>query len=162
MGNRWLAVALSASIALNLAVVGFYMYERVAVSRRHFPPPLPGMGPEMREHVRRMRTELEPRLDSLREQLAATRTGLMDLVREPGADGRKADSLLGEIGRIEQQMNRLAFEHARRLMDSLPPEARQRLLERLEERGGPGDRHWPRQRDHGPGPHGHGPNGPGM
>jgi Spy/CpxP family protein refolding chaperone len=114
----------------------------------------------MRELMHRMHDRMQPRMDTLREELMATRIGLMELVREPMPDGR-ADSLLQEIGRIEQEMNRLAFEHARQLIESLPPEARERFLERLEQRGGPGDRPWPRHWGRRPGPHGPGRAHPG-
>lgn len=157
MNNRWLAVALVGSIALNVGVVGFYIYERLTMPA---PPPMPEMGPEGRRHVKRMRTMFEPRMDSLREELATVRGGLMRLVQEPAVDRQKADSLLAEIGRVEQQMNRLAFEHACQLCESLPPEARKRFFERLEKGGihgrRPGMRHWGRR----PGPPGPGPECP--
>ena len=159
MQNRWLFAALIASIALNVGVVGFYIYERASMAPP--PPPLPGMGPAGREHMRRMRTMFEPRMDSLREELMSTRLGLMKLVREPQVEQNKADSLLREIGRIEQQMNRLAFENARRLVDSLPPDMRQRFFERLEQGGGPGGRPWSHRRGHMQGQHGPGPGFPG-
>jgi hypothetical protein len=100
-------------------------------------------------------------MDSLREELMVTRTGLMKLVQEPEVDRQKADSLLAEIGRLEQQMNRLAFDHACQLCESLPLDARKRFFERLEQGGGrghrPGMRRWGRH--HGP-PPGPGPEGP--
>ena len=41
MQNRWLFAALIASIALNVGVVGFYIYERASMAPP--PPPLPGL-----------------------------------------------------------------------------------------------------------------------
>ncbi len=157
MSGKWLTVALIGSIALNLAVVGSYIFER---ARRPVPPPPPDFvcgRPELHGVVRRMRLRMEPAMDTLREELMATRRGLMELVRRPDRAG-EAESLLARIGMLEQQLNRLAFEHARQLMESLPPEAQERLLERLEMRCGP-DRQqhrrfkrWPRAP--GPGRHG--------
>ncbi len=158
MSGRWLAVALVGSIALNLAVVGFYIFER---TRQPLPPPPPEFvrgRPELHGLVRRMRMRMEPAMDTLREELMATRRGLMELVRRPDRAG-EAESLLARIGSLEQQLNRLAFENARQLMESLPPEARERFLERLETRCGPdgcprprhqGSRRWMRE----PGPPG--------
>jgi hypothetical protein len=148
MPSRWLVVALVGSIALNLAVVGFYIFER---TRRPLPPPPPEFvrgRPELHGLVRRMRMRMEPAMDTLREELMATRHGLMELVRRPERFN-EAESLLARIGTLEQQLNRLAFENARQLMESLPPEARERFLEKLETRCGPDGCPEPRPRGFG-------------
>ncbi|MBM3322346.1 hypothetical protein FJY69_02545 [candidate division WOR-3 bacterium] len=145
MSGKWLTVALVGSIALNLAVVGSYIFER---NRPPMAPPPPDFAcgrPELHGVVRRMRMRMEPAMDTLREELMATRRGLMELVRRPDPSS-EAESLLARIGMLEQQLNRLAFEHARQLMESLPPEAQERLLERLETRCGPDGRPGPRHR----------------
>ena len=158
MQNRWLVAGLVASIALNLAVVGFYIYERAALRPR---PPLPPFAGPMHGPMHRMRMRMEPRMDSLGRELMAARVGLMAMVREGRTDSVRAESLFARIGGIEQQMNRLAFENARQLLESLPPEARQRFIERLEKRGGPGSRPGPRHWRRGRGPDDAEPEGPG-
>uniref|UniRef100_A0A7C4CDC5 Periplasmic heavy metal sensor n=1 Tax=candidate division WOR-3 bacterium TaxID=2052148 RepID=A0A7C4CDC5_UNCW3 len=132
MQSRWLVVVVVASLALNVAVVGTYLFER---SRLRPPgPPLPGMRPALVRELRELRREFEPRMDTLRERARLAREGLMELALQAKPDMARADSLLAEISRSETAMNRLAFEHARRVGNRLPEGGRAAFLRRLRER----------------------------
>lgn len=132
MQPRWLVVVVIASLALNVAVVGTYLFERFRL--RPPGPPLPGMKPAIVSELRELRREFEPRLDSLRGQAHRAREGLMRLALQAKPDMARVDSLLLEISRSETAMNRLAFEHVRRISSRLPENGREAFFRRLRER----------------------------
>lgn len=131
MQPRWLVVVVVASLALNVAVVGTYLFERFRL--RPPGPPLPGMKPAVIRELRELRRDFEPRLDTLREQAHRAREGLMALAMQAKPDMARVDSLLVEISRSETAMNRLAFEHARRISSRLPENGREAFFRRLRE-----------------------------
>lgn len=132
MQPRWLVVVVIASLALNVAVVGTYIFERARL--RPPGPPLRGMRPAVVKELRELRREFQPRLDMLREQAHQAREGLMMLAMQSRPDMARVDSLLIEISRSETAMNRLAFEHARRISSRLPESGREAFFRRLRER----------------------------
>ncbi|MBM3314865.1 periplasmic heavy metal sensor [candidate division WOR-3 bacterium] len=136
MRQKWLVVVVVASLALNLAVVASFLFLRLREPGHGRHRPVPGLGPEEVRGLRRLRKEFHPRMDSLRGRALDARTALMRYAGDVNPDPRVIDSLLGEIGRAEAGMNRLAFEHARRIVEQLPPEARDTFLRRLEEHRG--------------------------
>lgn len=143
MNQRWLVVIVIASLALNLAVVGSFLFVRLRAPR--FPPPferpLPGMTGEQLSSLRQLRQEYRPKMDSLRGQAEAARDSLTALAAESSPRPQRVDSLLAAIGRHEMAMNRLAYEHARRIAERLPPGLRAGFFQRLREhRRGPGPR----------------------
>ncbi|MEO0085258.1 MAG: hypothetical protein ABIK37_01365 [candidate division WOR-3 bacterium] len=131
MQPRWLVVVVLASLALNVAVVGTYLVERL---RMRPPVPPPVLRPELRRELAEMRREFQPRLDTLRERALRAREGLMALAMQSKPDMARVNSLLEEISRSETAMNRLAFEHARRISSRLPEAGREAFFRRLRER----------------------------
>lgn len=131
MQPRWLVVVVIASLALNVAVVGTYLFERIRM-RPPLPPPM--LKPGLRRELGELRREFQPRLDTLREQAHRAREGLMALAMQSKPDMARVDSLLMEISRSETAMNRLAFEHARRISSRLPEAGREAFFRRLRER----------------------------
>ncbi|MEO0074275.1 MAG: hypothetical protein ABIK43_06430 [candidate division WOR-3 bacterium] len=133
MRQRWLVVVAVASLALNLTVVGSFLFFQLREPR---PPsvPLPGIGRRELEQLDRMRREYSPRRDSLRDRLFRTRSALLQLAAETSPSMPEVESLLDEIGRIEAELARLSFEHARRIGLELPAAARGEFFRRLQER----------------------------
>jgi hypothetical protein len=136
MRSKWMLIVVVASLALNAAVVGSYLFMRLREPRPPVPPtepPLPGLAPALLGDLRQLRQEFRPQMDALRERARALRFGLMQAAQQPQPDPRLVDSLLLEVGRVETEVNRLTFEHARRIAERLPPEAREVFFRRLAE-----------------------------
>jgi len=129
MHPRWLVVVVIASLALNAAVVSTYLFERFRLRRPG--PPLPGMKPAVVRELRELRREFRPRMDALRGQALQAREGLMHLAMQPEPDPARVESLLLEVSRSETALNRLAFEHARRISARLPEAGRAAFSRRL-------------------------------
>lgn len=143
MTSRWLVVAVVASLALNVAVVAGFFLAR----QRRLPPPLPGMRPEEMRAMMELRQEFDPAMDELRQKLHKARCELFQLAADT-VPQPQAESLLQVIGNIRVEMNRLAYEHLRRVMSRLAPEARLEVLRRINAGMEPGCR-----RDFDPNPH---------
>ncbi len=135
-GTKWLIVALAASLALNMAVVGAFICHQVAASKLRRPV-WHGMNPELVNDIRSVRQRFEPRMDSLHREMKMVRRELLLLLREPEPDPKEVDLRLAQAARIQEEMNRLAFESAQLLGARLPPDRRARMFRRFERQFGP-------------------------
>jgi hypothetical protein len=148
MRGRWLVVIAAASLALNAAVVGTFLYQRYAGHGRHNRPRIPGLDPRIVAQVRQIREENAPALDSLMEQMMPIRIALADLAGSPQLDAAKLDSLCTEMGRIHVEIERHVFTMSRRVLDVLPAEMKEHYIEMI--KTGPGrDAHQRQGRMHG-------------
>jgi hypothetical protein len=131
MRGRWLVVIAVASLALNVAVVGTFLYQRYSGHGRHHPPRIPGLNPQVVAQVRQIREENAPALESLMEQTMPIRTALAELAGSAQSDAGKADSLCTELGRIHVQIEKNMFAMTRRVLEVLPAEMKEHYLEML-------------------------------
>lgn len=143
MKSIWLVAALVASLVLNVAAIGAFVYLRLARQRPRFAL-LKEMRPEHRREILALRNEFESRVDSLRRELDQAQHELAMLLR-PEADPTKAGVLIDRIGAIHGELTRTAFDYTRLMGERLPPKAQERLFRGFE-------RHYGRPEPPRPGP----------
>jgi hypothetical protein len=161
MRGRWLAVIAVASLILNLAVVGSFVFLRVRhpMGARH---PLRGFRPEMRRVADSVLVQARPQMDSLMQANERLRAALADEIAGTELDERRFDSLCSEVGVLHGRMTALAYRNARRIAAALPEAERKQFIVNLWQGMGPGMPRGMRGRMHGPGPGFPPPPGPGM
>lgn len=148
MRARWLVLIVVASLALNVAVVGSYVFfqlrghPRRAEQFRH-------LKPELRGRVEKVMRESAPEMERLMGEEDAVRMAMADELERPQVDEGRLDSLARESGRVHTQMAMLAYHNARRIIEMLPQDERGRFLENM--RHGMGRRMHRMMREHGPG-----------
>jgi len=132
MKGKWLVVTvLVASVTLNLAAFGAFLYKRIDCPEQE-EPILHEVRPEAKERVQLLHLELKPQMDSLRDEMRMARYRLSRLLRQTEPDPDDVELRLEEIAVIQKGLNRLAFENARRVGAELPPYQRMRLYQRFE------------------------------
>lgn len=142
MKGKWMLIFLVASVTLNLAAVGTFLFNRVIQARRQqiFSPRLRG-GAKAR--VTALFEQMEPQMDSIRGVYWDARRQLGILGFEENPAPHVVDSLLNVIAESHKEMNRLVFETAQRLEAEYPVERRETIRRRLIEM-------WEGRRERGP------------
>jgi len=149
MRARWLVLIVVASLALNVAVVGSYVFFQLR-GHEGRPEQFRHLRPELRGQVERVMRESGPEMERLMGQEDSVRMAMADELERPQVDERRLDSLARESGRVHSQMALLAYHNARRIVEMLPADERGRFLRNM--RHGMGRRM--RRMMHGRGPAG--------
>ena len=138
---RWLAVALAASLLINLVLVGFMAgrYSSAELRRPTFDPML-GMRGAAGFLSKERRAELKPQLRQFRsaapslKRLRGTQRTLLDAVTADPFERERLERALvdfrGDLG-VSQQASHAAFVD---LVESLTPQERKRLLRWMHKR----------------------------
>jgi len=127
MRGRWLALIAVASLALNVAVVGTYIY-RTATRPREQHPRFQGVRRALRDSIGGVLREAAPDIERLSGERDRLRAAVMELVAKPELDEQKLDSLCREQGRIAAELDGLVFRNMHRVVQMLPPAQRERFL----------------------------------
>jgi hypothetical protein len=128
MRGRWFAAIAVASLALNVVVLGVYLYQVRLGPRR---PRLPHMKRVDRERLKRMHREAQPGFESLMFRAESLNAVLLGRVSDPGVTREGVESLCREVGRYHGAMRERMFWQVRRELESLPPDMRAAYLEML-------------------------------
>ena len=154
MRGRWLALIAVASLVLNVAVVGTYIYR---TSRRHEERSrFHNIRSGLRDSIGSVMREAAPDVESLSGERDRLHAAVMELVAKPELDEQKLDSLCREQGRIAAELGGLVFRNMHRVVQMLPPEEREQFLREP----GPHMGHGRHMMGAGPfGPHPGGPDG---
>ena len=126
MRGRWLAVIAVASLALNVAVVGAYVYRTTRPHRQH--SRFQGVRRATRDSIGSAMREVAPDIERLSGERDRLRAAVLELVAKPELDEQKLDSLCGEQGRVGAEMGELVFRNMHRVVQMLPPAERERFL----------------------------------
>ncbi len=126
MKNRWLYIILAASLGLNLAAFGAFVFHRYRRTRARFLPIRQAIknapqrfAPLLNEHHRKM--------DSLRIEYWSARAELARLALAEDPEPALLEQILQKLGEIHQEMNREVFKTGRNVELLLPPEHRERV-----------------------------------
>ncbi|MCX6842557.1 MAG: hypothetical protein NTX53_09790 [candidate division WOR-3 bacterium] len=126
MRGRWLAVIAVASLALNVAVVGTYVYRTTKPHRQH--SRFEGVRRATRDSIGNVMHEVAPDIERLSGERDRLRAAVLEIVAKPELDEQKLDSLCREQGRISTEMSGLVFRNMHRVVQMLPPTERERFL----------------------------------
>jgi len=127
MRNRWLAVVVVASLCLNVAVVGTYLFRRAGHRRPHRLP-LRGLTSEMREKMRKARKAAMPEFSALVGRVESTDSLLWAEMRRESADSARVESLCQELGQIHGRMRAMVCRQMHRELQLMPAEVRTEYL----------------------------------
>lgn len=130
MRARWMVLIVVASLALNVAVVGSYVFFQVR-GRQMPPPQFRHLKPELRGQVERVMRGSAPEMERLMGEDDAVRSAMADELERPQIDERRLDSLARESGRVHAQMALLAYRNARRIVEMLPEDERGRFIRNM-------------------------------
>ena len=125
MRNRWLVVIVVASLCLNVAVVGTYLFRR---ARRDRPRRLHGLTAEARERMRKVREAAMPEFSALVDEGESTDSLLWTEMRRESPDSVRVESLCQELGGIHGSMRAMVFRQMHRELQMMPAEARAEYL----------------------------------
>ncbi len=141
MRNRWLVVVVVASLCLNVAVVGTYLFRRAGHGRLHRPP-LRGLTPETCEKMRKAREAAMPEFSALVGRVESTDSLLWAEMRRESPDSVRVESLCQELGQTHGRMRAMVFRQMHRELQMMPAEARTEYLKHMMRMrpgfGGPG------------------------
>lgn len=126
MRARWLTVIAVASLALNVAVVGAYVYRTARPHRQH--SRFQGVRRATRDSIGSVMRDVAPDIERLSGERDRLRAAVLELVARPELDEQKLDSLCREQGRVGTEMGRLVFRNMHRVVQMLPPAERERFL----------------------------------
>jgi hypothetical protein len=130
MRNRWLVVAVVASLCLNVAVVGSYFLHRVRHGGFHRFPAR-GLTPEVRERLRKARAEALPEFAALAEKVEATDSLLWAEMRSDSPDSARVESLCQDLGQTHGKMRAMVFRQMHRELQLMPAPARAEYLQNM-------------------------------
>jgi hypothetical protein len=141
MRNRWLVVAVIASLCLNVAVVGTYFFRRARRDRpRRFQ--MRGLTSETREKMKKAREAAMPEFSVLVGRAESTDSFLWTEMRREGPDSARVESLCQELGQIHGRMRAMVCRQMYRELQLMPAEARAEYLKHMMRMrpgsGGPG------------------------
>ena len=126
MRGRWLALIAVASLVLNVAVVGTYIYR---TTRRHEERSrFHGIRSGLRDSIGGVMRQAAPEIESLSGERDRLHAAVMELVAKPELDEQKLDSLCREQGRIAAELGGLVFRNMHRVVQMLPPAEREQFL----------------------------------
>ena len=130
MRNRWLVVAVVASLCLNLAVVGTFIFHRVRRGRpRRFSAR--GLTSEVRERLRHAREASMPEFSALVDSVESTDSVLWAEMRREAPDSVRVESLCQELGQLHGRMRAGVFRQVHRELQLMPEEARDKYLKHM-------------------------------
>ena len=130
MRNRWLVVIVVASLCLNVAVVGTYIFRRARHDRpRRFP--MRGLTSEAREKMRRVREAVMPEFTALVGRVESTDSLLWIEMQRESPDSVRVESLCQELGQIHGKMRAMVFRQMHRELQLMPPAARAEYLQHM-------------------------------
>jgi hypothetical protein len=130
MRTRWLVVIVVASLCLNLAVVGTYVFRRVRRDRpRRFP--VRRLTAETREKLRQTRDAAMPGFLAAAEEVQSNDSLLWAEMRREYPDSARVESLCHELGRIHGTMRAMVFRQMHRELQLMPEEARDQYLKHM-------------------------------
>jgi len=132
MRTRWLVVIAVASLCLNAAVVGTYLFRqgRPGRARRVAARNLP---PEVRERMRQVRDSAMPGFAAFAGRVEVVDSVLWAEMRRDQFDSARVDSLCGEMGRLHGQMRAMVFGQMHRELQLLPEGRRAEYLRHMME-----------------------------
>jgi hypothetical protein len=159
MRGRWLAIVAIASLALNVAVVGSFVFINVRRHQRPHPR-IPGFGPEIPPEVRAVFEDARPRMDSLRALIDRVGEEMRAEEELNTPDETRIDSLCREAGRLHGLMMMTAHQSIRRVVQMMPEGKRHEFIENFGRRMGHGGRAMHGRRRMMPGPGEPGPDEP--
>ena len=152
MRGRWLALIAVASLALNVAVVGTYVYRTTRPHGQH--ARFRGVRRALRDSIGSVMRQAMPDIERLFGERDRLHAAVMELVTKPELDEPKLDSLCREQGRVAAELGTHIFRNMHRVVQMLPAEQRERFLRQP----GPHMMRGPHRR--GPGRFGPRPGGP--
>jgi hypothetical protein len=126
MRGRWLALVAVASLALNVAVVGTYVYRTARPHGQH--SRFRGVKRVLRDSIGKAMREAAPEVESLSGERDRLHAAIMELVAKPELDEPKLDSLCREQGRLAAELSMLVSRNMHRVVQMLPPEQRERFM----------------------------------
>jgi Spy/CpxP family protein refolding chaperone len=126
MRGRWLALVAVASLALNVAVVGTYIYRTTRPRGQH--SRFRGVKRALRDSIGKVMREATPDVERLSGERDRLHAAVMELVAKPELDEQKLDSLCREQGRVAAELGTHMFRSMHRVVQMLPPEQRERFL----------------------------------
>jgi hypothetical protein len=130
MRTRWLVVIVVASLCLNLAVVGTYIFRRARRDRsRRFPRRW--LTAETREKLRQARDSAMPGFLAAADRTQSTDSLLWAEMRRDYPDSARVESLCQELGRIHGAMRAMVFRQMHRELQLIPGEAREQYLKHM-------------------------------
>ncbi len=130
MRNRWLVVVVVASLCLNLAVVGTYLFRRARHGRpRRFHSR--GLTSEVREKMRKAREASMPEFVELMGRAESTDSVLWAEMRSERPDSVRVESLCQELGQMHGRMRAGVFRQMHRELQLMPEEARVQYLKHM-------------------------------
>jgi len=128
MRNRWLVVIVVASLCLNVAVVGTYLFRR---ARRDRPRRLHGLTAEARERMRKVREAAMPEFSALVGRVESTDSLLWTEMRRESPDSARVESLCQELGKFHGGMRAMVCRQMHRELQLMPAEARAEYLKHM-------------------------------
>ena len=130
MRNRWLIVVVVASLCLNVAVVGTYIFRRAHRDRpRRFPARW--LTAEAREKLKQARDAAMPEFAAAAEKVESTDSLLWTEMHREYPDSARVESLCQELGRIHGRMRAMVFRQMHREVQLMPVEARTEYLQHM-------------------------------
>ena len=130
MRNRWLVMVVVASLCLNVAVVGTYVFRRARRDRpRRFPSR--GLTSEVREKMRKAREAAMPEFSALVDRVESTDSLLWTELRRESPAGVRVESLCQELGQMHGRMRTGVFRQMHRELQLMPAEARTGYLQHM-------------------------------
>jgi len=153
MRNKWLALALVLSVAVNVGVFGSAGYRLVRGK-----PSAPcieessfsaldrltgelGLSPEQATAFADLRNSFEPRIQSLRDGLMAKRTRLVEALKPPGASLEGILPHLEEIEASQAELQKLAVDQMLKEKALLTVEQQKKFFSMISTRLCPAGRH---------------------
>jgi hypothetical protein len=130
MRSRWLAVIVVASLCLNVAVVGAYLFHRVRHNRPHRPFGR-GLTKQMREKMRRVREAAMPEFSALVGRVESTDSILWAEMRGEAPDSARVESLCQELGQLHGKMRAMVFRQMHRELSMMPAAERNEYLQQM-------------------------------
>jgi len=130
MRNRWLVVVVIASLCLNMAVVGTYIFRRSRHDRpRRFP--MRGLSFESREKMRKTREAAMPEFSALVDRVESTDSVLWAEMRHESPDSARVESLCHELGQTHGRMRAMVFRQMHRELQLMPADARAEYMKNM-------------------------------
>lgn len=138
MKPRGLIVILVISLALNLGALLAFGYlllrkQPAASGEENLESCCYGLSKEEFEEISTLEKRMLERNEPLKEQLSSKRRELLLLLREPGLDTAKRDSILRQIVELQVRLELSSFDYLRELKATLPPENQEKLIKLVEE-----------------------------
>jgi len=141
MKRNLLLIGFVVSLSVNLAVaftVAYHWWTRSETRlepRRFIPEDLEKRLTERQlQEIEEMRRSTLARAQELRVALHERREALMEELRGAEPDQEKIDEILGDINRMQLELEKEVIRNLLRMKEVLPPQQRERVLDMMRER----------------------------